>query len=217
MTFQILLGIFPLGAYLTILGWLRWTRPALVTTGGRDTFALALAAIGLAAIGPGDLFFPAAAGAAFGPIVWPVMMLLYFLIVALWVLHQRPRLVIYGLGDKGLAEPLLRACRQIDPQSKLDPNSGTITMPGSHLHLRLVRNPGGESAEIEAFENGVAPQFWRGLLTSLRKEVGAEKGDGNRQGLLWMVSGASVLLWCAGQLVFRTVDVTRGLHDWLWR
>ena len=101
MTFQILLGIFPLGAYLTILGWLRWTRPALVTTGGRDTFALALAAIGLAAIGPGDLFFPAAAGAAFGPIVWPVMMLLYFLIVALWVLHQRPRLVIYGLGDKG--------------------------------------------------------------------------------------------------------------------
>lgn len=217
MAFPTVLAILPLGAYLVMLGFIRLRGQVLVTTGGRDTFALSLAIAGLVAIGPGELFFPAAAGATFGPAVWPVLAMLYFLLVLLWVLYQRPRLVVYGLGDAALAGPLLRACQTIDPDSWLDDRAGTIAIPGTGLHLRMIRHRGGESVDVESFETDVPPELWRSLLTRLRREVASETVVPSTQGGVLALLGLTLLGWATLQLVLNPTEVAEGLRDWLWR
>ena len=68
--FVIVMAFVPLIGYLLVLGWIRISGRAVVTTGARDTAALALAISGFIVVGPAELFFPNAAATAFGPIVW---------------------------------------------------------------------------------------------------------------------------------------------------
>ena len=68
--FTILLALLPLIGYLLVLSAIRLSGRALVTTGGRDVAALAMAISGLIAVGPAELFFPTAAATVFGPAVW---------------------------------------------------------------------------------------------------------------------------------------------------
>lgn len=217
MEFTSLLASLPLGAYLLMLGILRLRRRVLVTTGGRDTFALALAISGLVAIGPGELFFPTTAAAALGAAIWPMLALLYFLIVALIVLYQRPKLVVYGLGDQQAAAPLLRACLSIDPASRLDRDSGTLSLPQVGLHLRLVRHRSGDSADVEMFETDLHPDFWRPLLIALRREVAILPASAIGLGWLWTVTGMILLGWVATQTALRPTEIADGFRAWLWR
>ncbi|TVP99285.1 MAG: hypothetical protein EA381_10370 [Planctomycetaceae bacterium] len=217
MEFYALIVALPLGAYLLMLGLIRLRRRVLVTTGGRDTFALALAISGLVAVGPGELFFPATAATALGTAVWPLLAMLYLLTVALVVLYQRPRLVVYGLGDAPLAAPLLRACRSIDAASRLDERSGTISLPTVGLHLRLVRHRSGDSADVELFETDLRPDFWRSLLTELRREVAREPAASVGLGLVWATLGAILLGWAATQTALRPTEIAEGFRAWLSR
>ena len=190
-------------------------RP-LVTTGGRDIFALSIGISGLVAVGPGELFFPSAAGATFGPAVWPMLAVFYFLLVTMVILNSRPRLVVYGVGSHDLIQPLLRACERIDPQSVADGLAGTVTLPTHAVHLRVMPHNGSHSADVEAFEPNVSHAFWRLLLAELRREVAVAPAVAPRRGGLLSI-GLAMLVLVALQVVRSPSQVVEGLRDWLWR
>ncbi len=217
MAFPLLLALLPLGTYLVLLGGLRMLGRPLVTTGGRDIFALSIGISGLVAVGPGELFFPSAAGATFGPAVWPMLAVFYFLLVTMVILNSRPRLVVYGLGSQDLSQPLLRACERIDPQSVADGLAGTVTLPTYGVHLRLMPHASGSSADVEAFEPNVSHAFWRLLLAELRREVAPLPAVAPRNGGMLSVAGLVMLLLVALQVVRSPSQVVEGLRDWLWR
>jgi len=217
MAFPLLLALLPLGAYLVTMGTIALLGRPLVTTGGRDTFALAIGISGLAAVGPGELFFPAAAGASFGPAVWPLMAILYFLLVSLVILNGRPRLVVYGVRQPELLKALWVASQKLDGGSELDEAAGTVALPGVGIHLRVAPHRGSDSADVEAFETNVSPQFWRSLLTQLRPEVVKLSPSGSSSGGFLVVAGLLMLCLVTMQLVQQPAQVVQGLRDWLWR
>lgn len=199
------------------MGGIRLFGRPLVTTGGRDTFAVAVGISGLAAVGPGELFFPSAAGSSFGPAVWPLLAMLYFLLVSLVILNNRPRLVIYGIRDSTVLSPLLSACQTIDATARLDEPSGTVALPELGIHLRVVPHRASDSVDIEAFESNVSPQFWRVLLTRLRPQIAIVPAAPPASGVALTLAGL-VMLGVAGlQLFQQPSQVVQGLRDWLWR
>ncbi len=217
MAFPILLATLPLGAYLITIGTARLRGRVVVTTGGRNTFALAIAISGLVAVGPAELFFPSAAGVTFGPAVWPMLGILYLLMTSLVVLNQRQRLVVLGLSAEGIVEPLLRACQTLDPSSRVDEQAGTLTLPAAAIHLRLIPHTGSLSADIEAFQTNVTPEFWQRLLTQLRAETDALPKTAVGAGGVMTVVGSCLLALAAIQLLTVPGEVLLGLKDWLWR
>lgn len=217
MAFSILLALLPLGSYLVLMGCIRLSGRPLVTTGGRDTFALAVGISGLAAVGPGELFFPSAAGASFGPAVWPLLAMLYFLLVSLVILNGRPRLVVYGVRDSSIMVPLLLACQQIDESARLDEAAGTVSLPALGVHLRVVPHRGSDSADIESFESNVSPQFWHTLLTHLRAQMADLSPLPQAPGVVLTLIGLVMLGVVGLQLVQQPSQVVQGLRDWLWR
>ncbi len=217
--FNLLIALLPLAAYLTLFGAIRLFGRPLVTTGGRDIFAVSVAISGLIAVGPAELFLPAAAAMLFGAAIWPVLALLYFLIVLLVILSSRPRLIVYGLSHPALVtQPLLRAAQSIDPQARADEAAGQIVLPAAGIHLRIDGHRGNDSAEIFAYEQGVAPSFWNRLLQSLRIELAMNEPVTPRRGGISFAMGVAMLLFLSLLCVLTGHDqVVQGFRDWLWR
>lgn len=217
LAFYLVLALLPLGAYLLVLGLLRLSGRPLVTTGSRDLIALACGVSGLVAVGPGELFFPASAGVSYGMAVWPMLAFLYYLLVSMVVLNNRPRLVVYGFDERTILPLLAEACRQLDPASEVDASAGTVGLPGQQVHLRVIAHKGGQSCDIEAFESNVPPQFWRLLMRVLRATVAPHPAAGRQAGAMLTAAGLAMLAVAAGQLLVQPGQLAAELSDWLHR
>lgn len=129
----------PVAIYFILVGALRLRRRPLVTTGWRDTLTLGIAASGLVAIGPMQLFFPNQAASRWHAWVWLVLFLLYLLALMLVLLSCRPRLIAYGMNETQFHNTLLAAAQQVDPAARW--NGQVIDMPQSGM--QLAREPSG--------------------------------------------------------------------------
>lgn len=215
--FNLLIALLPLAAYLTFFGANRLMGRPMVTTGGRDIFALAIAISGLVAVGPAELFFPVPAATALGAAIWPVLAVLYLLIVLLVMLSFRPRLIVYGRGPVTVTGPLLRAAQALDPRARADEAAGCIELPDLRLHLRIEGTRSSDAAEIFVFENGVTPSFWNRLLAALRVELAREEPASPRSGAVSFALGIAMLGFLSLKLFVAYDQVVQGFQEWLWR
>ncbi len=213
----LLIAVLPLIAYLLLLGLIRLSGRALVTTGGRDVAALGFAVSGLVAVGPGELFFPKAAAGVFGPWVWLALATFYGLIVTLIGLTSRPRIVVYGRTADQMLGPLYRAARELDDQAVLDSEIHQVYLPRLRIRLRVAGSRGVDSITIETFEPFGAAAFWEKLLGHLRDQVEAMEGPSERRGG-WMLGFAcSLIVLVAWQAISERQQVVEGFREWLWR
>ena len=215
--FTILLALLPLIGYLLVISMIRLSGRALVTSGGRDVAAIAMAISGLLAVGPAELFFPTAAATVFGPVVWVALAIFYALCTTLVALTTTPRLVIYGRTPEELFEPLLAAAKEIDPQASGDIRTLLVRLPQAGVHLRLDGQRSIDNAQVLAFEPNISIRFWRKLLVNLRQQVGMRASPMPRRGLAMLVVVmflCSILLW---QSLGNRELVVEGFRDWLWR
>jgi hypothetical protein len=215
--FAIMLALLPLIAYLLVLGSIRISGKTVVTTGGRDIAALAVAIAGLVAVGPAELFFPNAAATVFGPIVWIALIAFYGLIVSLIALTSRPILVVFGRTPHELYGPLLNACLSVDADAKGDPSTLQVHLVSLGVHLRLDGQRGIDCAQVVSFESGVSLRFWNLLLGRLRQETLQLPAPYPRRGfamLLAAVGLCGIILW---QGFSDPEQVVEGFRDWLWR
>ena len=215
--FTILLALLPLIAYLIVFSLVRLSGRALVTSGGRDIAALALAISGLLAVGPAELFFPTSAATVFGPVVWLALAAFYGLSVSLIALTSSPRVVVYGRTPEELYSPLLEAAREIDSTAIGDPNILQITLPAAGVHLRVDGQRAVDYAQVLAFEPNVSMRFWSKLLASLRKKVHQQSAPLPRRGFAMLACAlvlSCLLMW---QSFSNSELVVEGFRNWLWR
>lgn len=215
--FTILLALLPLIGYLIVFSVIRLSGHALVTTGGRDIAALAIAISGMLAIGPAELFFPTAAATMFGPLVWVALGAFYALSVSLIALTTQPKLVVYGRTPDELFQPLLAAAKQVDAEAQGDVNSLQVTLPKVGIRLRVDGQRGIDYAQVVSFEPYMSMRFWSSLLSALRGEVRKQTTPLPRRGFAMLfvaLALCSLLVWKS----FGNQElVVEGFRDWLWR
>ncbi len=129
------IAAIPVAIYLILVGALRLRTRPLVTTGWRDTLTLGIAASGLVAIGPMQLFFPVKAAAQWHEWVWLALFVLYALGLTMFLLSSKPRLVAYGMDEKQFLDTLRDAARQVDELAQWE--SDVLTLPNSSMQLAL--------------------------------------------------------------------------------
>lgn len=215
--FTILLALGPLIAYLLVISFVRLSGRALVTTGGRDLAALAMAISGLLAVGPAELFFPSAAATVFGPAVWGALAVFYGLSVSLVVLSFPPKIAVYGRTADELYVLLLAAAKTLDSSAVGDKELLQVTLPGVGIHLRINGHRGIDYSQIVAFQPNVSLKFWSKLLAATRAEVQGQAAPLPRRGFAMLGFAfvlASVLLT---QSFGRQELLVEGFRDWLWR
>lgn len=125
----------PVAVYLILIGGLRLRRRPLITTGWRDTLTLGIAASGLMAIGPMQLFFPAQAAARWHSWVWLALFALYVLGLTLVLLSSKPRLIAYGMDDSQFRHALAMAAEEVDSGSAW--NGDVLSLPSSGIQLAV--------------------------------------------------------------------------------
>ena len=216
-SFTLLLALTPLIAYLLVLSLVRISGRALVTTGGRDMAALAIAIIGFLAVGPAELFFPTGAAIVFGPYVWIFLAVFYALCVSLLALTAKPKLVIYGRTQEEIFTPLLTAAQRLDASASGDAEKRQIRLPTLGVHLRIDGYRGLDYARVVPFEPNLSLRFWNQLLGILRGELANEPSPRPRRGfgmLLTALLMAGGLLWHS---IGERAQIVEGFRDWLWR
>lgn len=165
---HVALAIGPLSVYLLVLGLLNLSRRPVLTTGGRDLFALGIALCGFIVIGPLDLFMPSAAAMRFGGWIWPLLLGLYLLILLLIVLISRPRLVVYNILPGELRVILQRMIDRLGLEHTWAGNSLSLPHWGLELHMTtflLMRN-----VSLSATGTRQSFQGWRWLRRELEMD-----------------------------------------------
>jgi hypothetical protein len=121
--------------YLFVLGAVNLSRRPLVTSGARDTMALALAISGFVAAGPMELFLPEAVAVYWGGWVWGLMLACYGLMVALLVLTMRPRIIVYNCTRENLRPVLTEVVTRLDPAALWAGDTVHLFQLGVEFHL----------------------------------------------------------------------------------
>jgi hypothetical protein len=215
--FTVLVALAPLIAYLLVICVVRLSGRALVTTGGRDIAALALAISGFLAVGPAELFFPTAAAAMFGPAVWCALAMFYGLSVSLIALSFAPRIAVYGRTAEELYPPLLLAAKTIDVNAVGDDQLLQVTLPGLGVHLRIDGHRGVDYAQIVAFEPNVSFKFWSMLLAATRAQVQSQTPPLPRRGFAMLFFAFFLCGVIISQSFGNQELLVQGFRDWLWR
>ena len=217
--FTVLLALVPLIGYLGIFSVIRLSRRALVTTGGRDIAALAIAISGMLAVGPAELFFPSSAATLFGPLVWLALAAFYALSVLLIALSSPPKLVIYGRTPEEVFEPLVRAARGIDADVVADSQLLQVHLPNFGVRLRIDGQRGLDHATVVPFEPAHSLKFWNALLGNLRTEVRRESATDPvpRRGFGMLIVTILLIGLLIGQGFSNRGLLVEGFRDWLWR
>ena len=104
---HLVLAFAPLGLYLIGLGVVHWRRRPVVLTGSADVSLLACGRGGDGIVGPLEFLLPATLPLP-GQYVWLMLLLCYSLLVTLWNLLARPRLIVLNVAADRLRSILVR-------------------------------------------------------------------------------------------------------------
>ena len=160
------IALGPLAVYFLVLGLINLTRRPFLTTGARDFGALGIAISGLVIAGPMELFFPEGAAAAWGWLVWPLLLSLYYLGLVLVCLLIRPRLVIYNVSADELRDVLAKSLPAIDPQAQLNVDALLLPNLGVQGHIEPFSSL--RNVQIVASGPRQNHQGWSHLAARLR-------------------------------------------------
>lgn len=135
---HVAIALGPLATYLLVLGVINLSSRPLLTTGGRDAAALAIAIAGLVLAGPMELFLVEEAAVLYGGWVWAIMLAAYALLVVLVILLLRPRLVIYNITLEQLRPLLADVVARLDTNSRWAGESLVMPQLGVQLHVEAA-------------------------------------------------------------------------------
>lgn len=214
-SFPLFFSLLPLATYLLLLGAMRLSRRPLVTTQSRDGAALAIALVGLVMIGPVHLFFPSAAAAELGWIVWVVLGVFYTLCVSLILMSLKPKIVLYGISPLDALVELHKAAITIDSSAIIDQDRMQVDLPSRGVHLRIEHHGLHDVVQIEAFERNLHPHFWRHLLLQLRQQTHSKTSPFSIGGLVMLVAGLFLMSICVRQIYAHPTEILAGFRQWM--
>jgi hypothetical protein len=190
-TFSACLAFGPLAIYVLLLGVINLRRQPLVTSGTRESLSLGLALLGLAVVGPMQLFMPEEAATRFGQYVWLLLLAFYVLCLTLVIMLSRPRLVVYNVAPEGLRLALDAAARRIDPDVAWAGNN--LSLPIARVHLHVESFPPLGNVALLATGDDQSAIGWRRLEAALRETLRTAPAASQPHGF-WMVACGVLML-----------------------
>ena len=169
---HVCLAMTPFAVYLLVIGWLNLRRRTTVISGFHDTLWLGVAVFGLVVVGPIELFFPETAAFKLGVWVWPLLIGLYWLLIVLLALSQRPRLVFYNARLSDVMPLVQQAASEVDANSRSVGNC--LVLPDSQMQLHVSTSPLFRNIQVESLgeeHNLAAWQTMRGRLITAGSEL----------------------------------------------
>lgn len=202
-TFALIAAFGPLVIYLLMVGAILCFRRPFVTTGARDTVALAIGVSGVVFIGPLQLFFPATSMMLFGLFTWFMLGTFYFLCISLVVMNMRPRLVVYGASPADVRPALADAAAQLDDECQIAADS--VYLPKSRLRLRVESAHGRSCCDVVLVSGVVSQTHWNQMAAALQRSLAGATGRGLPSGILLIACGL-VIGGFLTAIVLRTPD-----------
>ncbi len=209
------IAAIPVATYFVLIGALRLRKRPLITTGWRDTLTLGIAASGLVAIGPMQLFFPMQAAEAFQGWVWAALFALYILALLLIMLSSKPKLIAYGMDETQFRQCLRTAAQQIDPAA--DWNGDVLTLPASGI--QLAGEPSGASRVHQVVAVGVLHSFqdWIRLEQAFVREGAQISCPRSLAGWPFVIAGSLLLALAVVPLISDPDNALAQLREFLNR
>jgi hypothetical protein len=203
----------PLAVYLLLIGLVHLRRRPFVTSGARDTAALGIAIVGLAIVGPLELFFPEAAASRFGPMVWLLMIAFFGLCVSMIALLMRPRLVVYGSTREQLRPILANVAIRLDQKARWFGDH--LIMPALGVQFSMEGPSWLNNIHLVAVGRAQNFEGWKKLETDLRSELNTVRSSASLWGVGLLVAALAIttasILW----MLSERQQVTQTLIDML--
>ena len=210
-TFSACVAFGPLAIYLLLLGVINVSRRPLIVSGTRETLALGLALFGLVTVGPMQLFMPQEAAARFGQYVWLLLVAFYGLSLALLVILNRPRLIIYNITLEQLQPILDETVHRLDPDATSAGHG--VSMPLARVHFQVENFLPLANVSLVATSDDQSFGGWRRLEQGLRARLHQTSVAAQPQGFWLALCGLATLL----ALAFWVVDDPQNLAQGLGR
>ena len=208
------IAVTPLSVYLLLIGILNLRTRPFVTTGARDTAALAIGILGLMFIGPMKLFFPEAAASRFGMMVWGMLLLFYGLCVSLSVLLMRSRIVVYNISIEHLRPVLTSAAMRLDKKSRW--NGDSLWLPDLQVHLHVESTGWLRTIQLTAGGNQQSYDGWRAIETELKKSLAQTPVSPGMFGIPLLLASGALAVLAAAWMLNDQPAVDQALNE-LWR
>jgi len=194
------IAVTPLGGYLLLLGLLRFRSRPKVVSGVKDTVWVGIAISGFVVAGPMELFMPEAAALRFHGFVWILLLGLYAMLVTLWALLMRPRVIIYNISADALRPVLSEVVGQLDRDVRWA-GQGVI-LPTLGVQLSIESDLASRSAQLVAAGSQQSYAGWRQLEHAFREQLRTVPGARSGHALLLVLSGIALLGMAGAALAF---------------
>jgi hypothetical protein len=187
---RLCVALGPLAVYFLLLGAINLMRRPFLVSGGRDLAALAFALVGVAVIGPFELFLPEESIVHFGGFVWLMVLALYALWMTMLILMLRPRLVIYNITVDKLRPILADVVERLDGEARWAGDS--LVLPGLGVQLHLDSFPAMKNVSLKSIGSQQNYAGWKKLETALSAALEQEVGSRNSRGLTLLGVGSMI-------------------------
>lgn len=194
------IALWPLAAYLVVLGGLQLGRRPRVVGGAQDAAALALALAGMVVAGPLELFFPEEATALYGGWVWTLLLTVYGLLVLLGILLMRPRVVVYNATLEQLRPVVVETVGRLDSEARWAGDA--VVLPQRNVHMHLEVSPLARVVQLVATGPQQDLAGWRALERQLRLDLRKMRSRRSPLGLALLLAGlalAGIATWSVGR------------------
>jgi hypothetical protein len=211
--FHLAIALIPLAIYMVLLGGIHLRGRPLVTTGGRDVAALALAICGFAVVGPMELFFPEPAAREIGSWVWMLMLTFYSLCATLTILLSKPRVIIYNVSYERLRPVLGAIVPTLDKDARWA--GECIVLPNLSMQLHVEFSPVTRNAQLIATGTRQGFEGWKRLESELATALRERNSSRNPFGVSMSIAGVAILGCVVFLLIRDSAEVAQALKDWL--
>ncbi|REK08271.1 MAG: hypothetical protein DWQ37_20735 [Planctomycetota bacterium] len=209
-TFSACLAFGPLAIYLSLLGIVNLSHRPLLISGTRESLSLGLALMGLAIVGPMQLFMPQEAAARFGQYVWLLLFGFYVLCLTLIIMLSRPRLIVYNISPDELKVALDAAARRIDADAVWV--GRTLSLPLARVHLHVENFPPLGNVALLATTDDQSVAGWKRLEASLRESLAETSVTVQPHGFWMLLCGMLMLAALAFWVVDDPQTIAQGLE-----
>ncbi len=207
------IAVVPLAVYLLLLGILNLRGRAFVTTGARDSAALAIGIVGFILIGPMKLFFPEGAASRFGILVWFMLIAFYGLCVSLSVLLMRSRIVIYNISIEHLRPILTGVAMRLDKKSRWTGDS--LWLPEQKVHLHVESVEWLRNIQLTAGGNQQSYEAWQALEKDLNAALKRIPVEPNMIGIPMLILSGGLAVAAVTWMLSDQPSVSRAIKELL--
>lgn len=211
--FRLSLALGPLAVYFAIFGVINLRRTPFVTTGARDTAALALAVSGLVIVGPIELFMPEGAMINFGPYALGLALAFYGLTMTLLILLQKPRLTVYNISPVEFRPILVEVVGRLDPHARWAGNS--LVLPDLQIELHVDTFAPMRNITLVAVGDQQSFAGWRRLESHLSAALAKMEVARNPIGAGMVIVGLAMVSAMIVQLAGNADEVVQALREML--